>query len=293
MSQLYCLVDSVALSSARACPDRASLAAPHPPDPPEARTTSGSRSAGASRRLGAVAIKNSVYVLPRSEQAHEDFQWVLREIVAGRGEATLCEARFVEGLSDAQIEALFNAARDADYAVARPRRRARLERAARRPGKRRANGAEPARRARSSASASGSRRSQAIDFFGAPDGTPVEGLLAGVEAARCDRRREPRRAAGADRRPTSAAHLGDARGIHVDRMASAWLIRRFIDPEARFKFVPGKGLRAQARRAALRHVRGGVHPRRATSAPSRSCCALPASRSPPCGTSPRSSTTST
>ena len=30
-------------------------------------------------------------------------------------------------------------------------------------------------------------------------------------------------------------------GVHVDRIASAWLIRRFIDPEARFKFVPGKG----------------------------------------------------
>ncbi len=30
-------------------------------------------------------------------------------------------------------------------------------------------------------------------------------------------------------------------GIKVDRMASAWLIRRFIDPQARFKFVPAKG----------------------------------------------------
>jgi len=28
--------------------------------------------------------------------------------------------------------------------------------------------------------------------------------------------------------------------IHVDRIACSWLIRRFIDPEARFRFVPGK-----------------------------------------------------
>jgi hypothetical protein len=34
-------------------------------------------------------------------------------------------------------------------------------------------------------------------------------------------------------------------GIKVDRMASAWLIRRFIDPEARFKFVPAKGYRPE------------------------------------------------
>jgi hypothetical protein len=35
-------------------------------------------------------------------------------------------------------------------------------------------------------------------------------------------------------------------GIHVDRMASAWLIRRFIDTEARFKFVPAKGYKPQS-----------------------------------------------
>ena len=66
------------------------------------------------QRLGAVAIKNSVYVLPKNDQTQEDFQWVLREIFEGRGEASLCEARFVEGLSDDQVEALFQAARGAD-----------------------------------------------------------------------------------------------------------------------------------------------------------------------------------
>src|SRR3984957_7667871 len=68
------------------------------------------------QRVGAVAIKNSVYVLPKSDQTLEDFQWILREIVEGGGDASLCEAGFVEGLSDGQIEALFRAARDADYA---------------------------------------------------------------------------------------------------------------------------------------------------------------------------------
>src|SRR5919198_1139339 len=68
------------------------------------------------QRIGAVAIKNSVYVLPRSDGAQEDLQWVLREVTEGGGDATLCEARFVEGLRDDQVEALFHAARDADYA---------------------------------------------------------------------------------------------------------------------------------------------------------------------------------
>jgi hypothetical protein len=68
------------------------------------------------QRVGSVAIKNSVYVLPKSDQTLEDFQWILREITEGGGDASLCEAGFVEGLSDGQIEALFRAARDADYA---------------------------------------------------------------------------------------------------------------------------------------------------------------------------------
>src|SRR6266849_4308066 len=67
------------------------------------------------QRLGAVGIKNSVYALPASDQAHEDLNWVLREIVEGGGDASLVEARFVEGLSDEQVQEMFRAARDADY----------------------------------------------------------------------------------------------------------------------------------------------------------------------------------
>src|SRR3982750_1569426 len=76
------------------------------------------------QRLGAVAIKNSVYVLPKNEQTQEDLQWVVREITEGDGEASLCEARFVDGLSDDEIEGLFQAARGAEYAeLARDARR--------------------------------------------------------------------------------------------------------------------------------------------------------------------------
>src|SRR6266581_7191318 len=66
--------------------------------------------------LGAVAIKNSVYALPNTDDAREDFEWVLREVVKEGGEATLCEARLIEGLSDEEVQRSFHAARDADYA---------------------------------------------------------------------------------------------------------------------------------------------------------------------------------
>ena len=67
------------------------------------------------QRLGAVGIKNSVYALPSSEQAQEDLNWVLREIVEGGGDASLVEARLIEGLNDEQVREMFRAARDADY----------------------------------------------------------------------------------------------------------------------------------------------------------------------------------
>src|SRR3954452_86352 len=47
-------------------------------------------------RLGAVPLKNSVYVLPDSESTREDFQWLLREIVAEGGEAAICASDLVD-----------------------------------------------------------------------------------------------------------------------------------------------------------------------------------------------------
>src|SRR5215831_18116335 len=65
--------------------------------------------------IGAVAIKNAVNALPAGEETQEDFEWLLREIVEGGGEAVICEARLIEGLSDSEIRTLFDVARDADY----------------------------------------------------------------------------------------------------------------------------------------------------------------------------------
>src|SRR3979490_2349056 len=65
--------------------------------------------------LGAIAVKNAVHALPMNEGTQEDFEWLLREIVEGGGEAFLCEARLMDGLSDEEVQKLFDQARDADY----------------------------------------------------------------------------------------------------------------------------------------------------------------------------------
>src|SRR5437667_11400389 len=69
------------------------------------------------QRIGAVPVKNSVWVLPYNDQAVEDFRWLLREIEARGGEASVCRGDFVDGLSDRDVEGLFHKARAADYAA--------------------------------------------------------------------------------------------------------------------------------------------------------------------------------
>src|SRR5213078_1915253 len=66
--------------------------------------------------IGAVAVKNAVHALPMSEGTQEDFEWLLREITEGGGEAFLCETRLIDGLTDEHVQNLFEEARDADYA---------------------------------------------------------------------------------------------------------------------------------------------------------------------------------
>src|SRR3954462_5137510 len=65
--------------------------------------------------LGAIAGKKAVHALPMNEETQEDFEWLMREIVEGGGDAVVCEARLIDGISDQDVRALFDRARDADY----------------------------------------------------------------------------------------------------------------------------------------------------------------------------------
>lgn len=131
------------------------------------------------RSIGAVSLKNSVYLLPNTAEAREDFEWLLREISAGKGDATLCEANLLAGITDKEAEMLLAAAVKEDQ---------------------------------SSQSDKSKRRS--------------------IPVARV----HPRGATWVTRR-----------NVHVDRISSAWLIRRFIDPRARFKFVQAEGYEPRKR----------------------------------------------
>ena len=175
------------------------------------------------KRLGAVQLKSSVYVLPASDETAEDFRWLLREIVAGGGEATLARTGFLDGIDDQEVRAMFQRERDAEYdeIIATARGLATAEPRAEEVQRLRRRLAEAAAR----------------DFFDAPTRAAAEHAVAGAE--RRLRGGEEPAAAGAS--PAVAAPRGATwvtrRHVKVDRLSSAWLIRRFVDPEARFAFV--------------------------------------------------------
>lgn len=176
--------------------------------------------------LGAVAVKNAVYALPVNAASTGAYKALAADIARDGGEALVCEANFIAGLSDVEIRALFDAARDADYEKLAEEGRALLRSGKVTPG--------DLRRLQK-------RKDEiaAIDFFDAHGRQVADNALADIT-------RQLARHLDVSRIDTTPkVTLGDLknrvwvtrRHIHVDRIASAWLIQRFIDPAAKLKFV--------------------------------------------------------
>lgn len=177
------------------------------------------------QKSGAIAIKTSAYLLPDRPAQYELFQWLAKQITDYGGDATLIRARQIEGLSDAKIIALFNAARDADYAAISDAARKRPPRRGTRPGKTSVDELEKLRKDFQAA--------REIDFFDAPKAHIAESLL----------RRFDQPSVAPTAPPLRVARFQGKTWVtrprpEIDRVACAWLIRGFIDEKATFEFAP-------------------------------------------------------
>jgi hypothetical protein len=195
------------------------------------------------RSLGAVPLKRSAYLLPDTPDRYEDFQWLAQEIQREGGDATLVRVQQIENMSETDVLRLFHEPRDADYRAMAVRYRKLLQAADRKSA---AGGARV--RDELGRLAKEHQRIHEIDFFGAPGGAEVRRL----EEALSMRTRRPESARREEPRPT--LDLGSLRGRRwvtrprpqVDRIASAWLIKRFIDPQATFVFADPAAFPADA-----------------------------------------------
>jgi hypothetical protein len=183
--------------------------------------------------VGALPLKRTVYVLPDSAACLEDLQWIAQEAVAGGGDAFVCRAEFIgspvaAGLRSRFVEAA--AARFAPIKIALVKQLSELR-----------------RRTHGAAAAPAYARLQRLteeamrlDFFHSDAGKEVHTLMRAIR-----RLLQPltktaaREAAG---RELKGRVWVTRRDPHIDRLATAWLIRRFVDPAARFRFVdPANG----------------------------------------------------
>ena len=185
------------------------------------------------RSLGAVPLKRSAYLLPDTPERYEDFQWLAQEIQREGGDATLIRVHQIENMSPEQVLRLFHEPRDHDYRQLAVRYRKALQRLDRKSAAK--SGRAPEELARLTKE---HQRIRDIDFMDAPGGAEVR-RLEEVIAMR-SRRPEPVRR---EERPTlDLAKLRGRRWVtrprpHIDRIGSAWLIKRFIDPQAEFVFA--------------------------------------------------------
>lgn len=184
-------------------------------------------------RLGAITTTSGVYVLPARDECVEALQWLAQETRQAGGDALLMHVERFGGLSDAELIARFNQERAGDYQALEAGAAA-LESALRAKKKTATPAAvlETVGKLR--------RRHQEIsriDYFSSPLAAPIAARLDALQRAVSPHADPSER--------VRAATLAEFRGKrwvtrprpHVDRLACAWLIRRFIDPAASIRYA--------------------------------------------------------
>lgn len=184
------------------------------------------------KKSGAIQIQTSTHILPDDPPRYETFQWLTQHIRDAGGDATLVRAREIDGFSNERLIELFNAARAKEYASLREVLRPFVTSA-----RRTSNFGGKVDRIRKQF-----REIRETDFFDSPKAKDLEMVLRKLEGTQLKSKPQPK------------LESRDFRGRvwltrprpEIDRVGSAWLIRKSIDPKAKFAF--------ESRRTANRRV---------------------------------------
>lgn len=195
------------------------------------------------QQIGALQIKGSVYVLPRTKEFLEDFQWLKQEIIDFNGEASIFAAEAIEDLRSGDIIALFNEVRDRAYRKLIGEFKELLIRIEKHPGKM-DKGLFKQIEKDFEKIAGSLETLKKIDFFDAPSkkeaGKVMDKCIKSI-----DRHNPLSKKKEKNKLSATTLKIEDFKGktwvtrknLHIDRLVSGWLIKRFIDPKAKFVFV--------------------------------------------------------
>jgi len=183
------------------------------------------------RRLGAFTMAGGAQVLPDRDECLEAFQWLAQEIRKAKGEAQVMQVERFEGLTDQQLADLFCAARTQDYGEIGAQA-AKLEGTLKR--------AKSKDMAQARTELAKLRRQYAdvarVDYFGCSEGRQLAARLSAIEQLL-----SPPRSLAKEMPSASIEDYRDRRWVtrprpYVDRLACAWLIRRFLNPKAVIRY---------------------------------------------------------
>ncbi len=177
------------------------------------------------KKMGAVQIKTSTYLLPDEPAQYEQFQWLAQQIRDYGGDSTLVRAQEIEGLTKEKVIAMFNDARGKDYGELRKSLQAFIGR--RKKTEAETGAAELERLTRQF------REIREVDFFDSPRGHDVAMLL-----RRAEGRSRTRQFAVLDAKQYQGKIWLTRPRPEIDRVGSAWLISKFIDRKPKFVFAP-------------------------------------------------------
>ena len=177
------------------------------------------------KKIGALQIKTSAYLLPDRPTQYEHFQWLGKNIRDSGGDATLIRANEIDSVSNERLIDLFNRAREKEYVTLAKGLRALASRGKRADPQNFADELEHLTKQ--------FREIRKLDFFDSPRAENVEMVLRKLEGTRQTK--------GALGRLNPDEYRGKTWVTRprpeIDRVGSAWLIRHFIDPEAQFVFA--------------------------------------------------------
>jgi hypothetical protein len=177
------------------------------------------------KKMGAVQIKTSTYLLPDEPAQYEQFQWLAQQIRDYGGDSTLVRAQEIEGLTSEKAVAMFNEARARDYVELRRSLQSFIGRRKKMDAEEVAAGLERLTRQ--------FREIRAVDFFDSPRGHDIAMLLRRAEGPRRSRQLER-----LDVRQYQGKTWLTRPRPEIDRVGSAWLISKFIDRKPKFVFAP-------------------------------------------------------
>lgn len=198
------------------------------------------------KKIGALPYRNSVYVLPYSKERLEDFQWLGQQIKDSKGEASVFVSESIDEREDQTIRGFFERNREEGYTSILSSAENLLERVRLATKQRKLSDVVLKKLAKDAKHLNKSfAEVERIDFFSMPIAGRVRGTLEQITIHLTSSDNQGRSPASIKfySRETFKKKVWTTRErIHIDRLCSAWLIRRFIDPDAKFVFAPESNL---------------------------------------------------